>query len=98
MPLNVNTHANSVVESSFALMKFMEVLMNVVCRIVSTAVVNEYTFCVNEQQKVYVRMVLRTRRYFEVFCDLFLNSLTATSNLFASLFVLLTNLFEIFIF
>ena len=38
-------------------MKFMEVLMNVVCRIVSTAVVNEYTFCVNEQQKVYVRMV-----------------------------------------
>ena len=57
MPLNVNTHANSVVQSSFALMKFMEVLMNVVCRIVSTAVVNEYTFCVNEQQKVYVRMV-----------------------------------------
>ena len=54
MPLNVNTFANSVVESSFALMKFMEVLMNVVCRIVSTAVVNEYTFCVNEQQKVYV--------------------------------------------
>ena len=29
MPLNVNTYANSVVESSFALMKFMEVLMNV---------------------------------------------------------------------
>ena len=97
MPLNVNTHANSVVESSFALMKFMEVLMNVVCRIVSTAVVNEYTFCVNEQQEESV-WYLRTRRYFEVFCDLFLNSLTATSNLFASLFVLLTNLFEIFIF
>ena len=29
MLLNVNTHANSVIESSFALMKFMEVLMNV---------------------------------------------------------------------
>ena len=29
MPLNVTTYANSVVESSFALMKFMEVLMNV---------------------------------------------------------------------
>ena len=29
MLLNVNTFANSVVESSFALMKFMEVLMNV---------------------------------------------------------------------
>ena len=28
MLLNVNTHANSVIESSFALMKFMEVLMN----------------------------------------------------------------------
>ena len=55
MPLNVNTYANSVVESSFALI--MEVLMNVVCRIVSTAVVNEYTFCVNKQQKVYVSMV-----------------------------------------
>ena len=29
MLLNVNTYANSVIESSFALMKFMEVLMNV---------------------------------------------------------------------
>ena len=29
MLLNVNTHANSVIESSFALMKIMEVLMNV---------------------------------------------------------------------
>ena len=29
MLLNVNTYAKSVIESSFALMKFMEVLMNV---------------------------------------------------------------------
>ena len=29
MLLNVNTYANSVIESSFALTKFMEVLMNV---------------------------------------------------------------------
>ena len=29
MLLNVNTHANNVIEISFALMKFMEVLMNV---------------------------------------------------------------------
>ena len=29
MLLNVNTYANSVIESSFALRKFMEVLMNV---------------------------------------------------------------------
>ena len=29
MPLKVNTYADSVIESSFALMKFMEVLMNV---------------------------------------------------------------------
>ena len=29
MLLNVNTYANSVIESSFALMKFMKVLMNV---------------------------------------------------------------------
>ena len=29
MLLNVNTYASSVIESSFALMKFMEVLMNV---------------------------------------------------------------------
>ena len=29
MQLNVNTYANSIIESSFTLMKFMEVLMNV---------------------------------------------------------------------
>ena len=45
---NVNSHANSVIESSFALLKFMEVLMNVV----STVDVNECIFCVNEQRKV----------------------------------------------
>ena len=32
MQLNVNTYANSVTESSFTLMKFMEVLMNVYWR------------------------------------------------------------------
>ena len=53
MLLNVNTHANSVIESSFALMKFMEVLMNVYLPYSSTVDVNECIFCVNEQQKVY---------------------------------------------
>ena len=48
MLLNVNSYANSVIESLFALLKFMEVLMNVV----STFDVNECFFCVNEQQKV----------------------------------------------
>ena len=48
MLLNVNSYANSVIESSFALLKFMQVLMNVV----STVDVNECIFCVNEQQKV----------------------------------------------
>ena len=33
MLLNVNTYANSVIESSFALMKFMEVLMNVYLKV-----------------------------------------------------------------
>ena len=46
--LNVNSYANSVIESSFAILKFMEVLMNVV----STVDVNECIFSVNEQQKV----------------------------------------------
>ena len=46
MILNVNSYANSVIESSFALLKFMEVLMNVV------STVNECIFRVNEQQKV----------------------------------------------
>ena len=32
MQLNVNTYANSVIESSFTLMKFMEVVMNVYLR------------------------------------------------------------------
>ena len=32
MQLNVNTYANSIIESSFTLMKFMEVLMNVYLR------------------------------------------------------------------
>ena len=32
MQLNVNTYANSVIESSFTLMKFMELLMNVYLR------------------------------------------------------------------
>ena len=32
MQLNVNTYANSVIESSFTLMKFKEVLMNVYLR------------------------------------------------------------------
>ena len=53
MLLNFNTYASSVIESSFALMKFMEVLMTYICRIVSTVGVNECIFCVNEQQKVY---------------------------------------------
>lgn len=35
----------------FALMKFMEVLLNV-CPIVLTVVVNKCIFCVNKQQKV----------------------------------------------
>ena len=48
MILNVNSYVNSVIESSFALLKFMEVLMNVV----STVAVNECIFRVNEQQKV----------------------------------------------
>ena len=48
MLLNVNSYVNSVIESSFALLNFMEVLMNVV----STFDVNECIFCVNEQQKV----------------------------------------------
>ena len=48
MILNVNSYANSVVESLFTLLKFMEVLMNVV----STVDVNECIFRVNEQQKV----------------------------------------------
>ena len=32
MQLNVNTYANSVIESSFTLMKVMEVLMNIYLR------------------------------------------------------------------
>ena len=52
MLLNVSTYANSVLESSFGLIKFMEVLMKVL-HIVSTIDVNECVFCVNEQQKVY---------------------------------------------
>ena len=52
MLLNVATYANSVIESSFALMKFMEVVMNVYFRRFSTVDVNECTFCVNEQKKV----------------------------------------------
>ena len=48
MLLNVNSYGNSVIESSFALLKFMEVLMNVV----STVDITECIFCVNEQQKV----------------------------------------------
>ena len=32
MQSNVNTYANGVIESSFTLMKFMEVLMNVCLR------------------------------------------------------------------
>ena len=52
MQLNVNTNANSIIESSFTLMKFMEVLMNVYCIILSTVDVNDWIFCVNEQQKV----------------------------------------------
>ena len=55
MLLNVNIYANSVIESSFALMKFMEVLMNIYlpysfnCSL--SVDVNECTLCVNEQQK-----------------------------------------------
>ena len=54
--LNVNTYANSIIESLFALMKFMdsEVLINDICHIVSTVDLNECIFCVNEQQKVYI--------------------------------------------
>ena len=49
----LNTYANSVIESSFALMKFMEVIMNVyISRIVSTVNVSKCIFRVNEQQKV----------------------------------------------
>ena len=48
MLLNANSYANSVIESSVALLKFMEVLLNVV----STVDVDECIFCVNEQQKV----------------------------------------------
>ena len=44
----INSHANIVIECSFALLKFMQVLMSVV----STVDVNECIFCVNEQQKV----------------------------------------------
>ena len=52
MPLIVNTYASSVIESSFASMKFMEVLMNVhLPCIVSTVGVNECIFCVNEHAK-----------------------------------------------
>ena len=58
MLLNINTYASSVIESSFALMKFMEVLMNDICRVVSTVDVNECIFCVNEQQKVYYTKIM----------------------------------------
>ena len=47
----------AIIESSFALMKFMAVLMNVYLpyTVVSTVDVREFIFCVhvNEQEKVY---------------------------------------------
>ena len=49
MLLNVNTYANSVIESSFTLMKFMEVVMMYICVIVSTVDVNDCIFCVNKR-------------------------------------------------
>ena len=49
MQLKVNTYANSIIESSVTLMKFMEVLMNVYLRYS----LNDCIFCVNEQQKVH---------------------------------------------
>ena len=57
MVMNVNIHANSIIESSIALIKFMEVLMNVYLPYSLNCYVdvNEYIFCLNEQQKVYVQ-------------------------------------------
>ena len=62
MQLNVNTYANSIIESSFTLMKFMEVLIMYICVIVSTVDVNDCIFCVNEQQKVYTVYLHKMRR------------------------------------
>ena len=68
MLLNVNTYANSDIESSFALMKFTEVVMYI-CRIVSTVDANECIFCVNEQQQVKLVNHLRTDVEARAYCN-----------------------------
>ena len=42
----------------FIIMKFVEVLMNIyLLYVVSSVVVNECTFCINEQQKLYLSSI-----------------------------------------
>ena len=54
MPLKVNTYVNGILECSFALMKFMLMLMNVYSPYCFNPWrINECIFRLNEQQKVY---------------------------------------------